>query len=197
MQCNGFFFSPKFAVICLFTFYDLSEQLIKYLNVFNIGINCWKINKGEYYINIDYDATKNVALFGMGNLVARQDKTKPEWIKITVYEFPSNLGEQGRRKKSLPNILTCDISKNDWYLCCKDWPLDCLKIKVRKRWFHPERWNMLWWKRRTRCLHNPSSVLSRETEELNAAPISRTLRAAVRAKDDDTIVFWEHLLSYY
>ena len=40
------------------------------------------------------------------------DKTKQnESGKITVYGFPSNLEEQGGWKKSLPNILTCNISK--------------------------------------------------------------------------------------
>ena len=59
------------------------------------------------------------------------DKTKEtESEKITVYGFPSNLEVHGGWKKSLPNILTCNISKTIG-ICSKHWSLDCLKIKVR------------------------------------------------------------------
>ena len=47
-----------------------------------------------------------------------------------VFGFPQDLQEQQQWKNSLPNVLTCEISKTIG-ICAKHWPPDCPKRPAR------------------------------------------------------------------
>ena len=49
--------------------------------------------------------------------------------KVTVYGFPNEPEQQDCWVKSLPNKLTCKVSKYIG-ICAKHWPTDCHKVKL-------------------------------------------------------------------
>ena len=56
-------------------------------------------------------------------------KTMPQ-MKVTTFSFPEDPNERESWIKSLPNILTCQVSKNIG-ICEKHFPPDCPRVKKR------------------------------------------------------------------
>ena len=153
LPCYETLFLNLPSFVCLH-FMILLEQL-KYLNAFNIGDNCWKIKKLTVILILITMPRKCCTIWDGKACRSNYDKTKQnESEKITFYGFPSNLEEQGRWKKSLANILTCNISKTIG-ICAKHWPLDCLEIQVRDGFSFQQNHHQFLVKQRTQCLHNP------------------------------------------
>ena len=125
----------------------------------------------------NYDETKNI----------RHEK-------VTTYSFPDEPAERELWIRSLPNVLTCKISKNIG-VCEKHFPPDCPRIKEPGGRLVPAVPPSSFGD--TKCsLFVQIATPSRVPEKRNITANWRALKAACREKELDTIDSWDMVSEY-
>ena len=114
--------------------------------------------------------------------------------KVTTYSFPEDPTERELWIRSLPNILSCKITKNV-SVCEKHFPPDCQRIKKPGGYLVPAVPPSIFGD--TKCsLFVQTATPSRVPKERNITAESRALQAASLEKELDAINSFDMVSNY-
>ena len=126
---------------------------------------------------------------------ANYDETKNKsHEKVTVYGFPRP-PEEERWVRSLPNILSCKISK---YIgvCAKHWPPNVPKVKVPGGAYRPTETPSIFGQTKQLLFSQSLTSPERYVEEREVTAESRALKVKTRHDEVDRLGSWSNVVNY-